>query len=120
MAQRGGAAKENQKASPRWGRLRGVEPPRGELISRLSKLAFSLSLNWTSGVRSSNVWASPKGTNVISRRCNLREGKPENQVPTPKGSNIRPLRGRKNSFLAVPIRRFHLRLMILFPFGEQR
>ena len=36
------------------------------------------------------------------------------------GSNnsIRP--GSHPNFAAVPFRRFHLRLIILFPFGEQR
>ena len=42
----------------------------------------------------------------------------ENTIPTPEGSNVQPLRGRRSSLMANPIRRFHLRLMISLPFGE--
>ena len=40
-------------------------------------------------------------------------------IPTPLGSNMRPLRGR-DLFLGDSYRRFHLRLMIFLPFGEAR
>jgi hypothetical protein len=45
------------------------------------------------------------------------ERKPGKKVPTLEGSNIRPLQGRRDFFIAVSIRRFHLRLMIFLPFG---
>src|SRR5271157_2756336 len=53
--------------------------------------------------------AAPQGPKVISHGCN----------PWKAGrTDIRPLRGR--IFLPFLFRRFHLRLMILFPFGELR
>jgi len=35
-------------------------------------------------------------------RCKKQDRKPENQVPTLKGSNIRPLQGRENSSRCRP------------------
>src|SRR5208282_6536678 len=69
----------------------------------LSKIGFSL--------------AAPKGRNIISRRCNLRKGTMKSRggsrtAPTPNSRGVGGI-----FFVAVPIRRLHLRLMVLGPFG---